>query len=470
MASDGQEREKYMKTRLTIFVRLALALAAPALTLAAMAQANAPSFSSTGQLSVPRAGHSGTLLRNGKVLVTGGYNGTYTTTRVAISELYDPAAGTWTATGPLAVGRTTHTASLLSNAKVLAAGGHISGAGSTATCELYDPSAGSWSQTGAMATPRGSHTATVLSNGKVLVVGGYNRNGSYTVSTAELYDPASGTWKAAGSLATARNSHTATLLPDGKVLVAGGAPDAAGYSSLSSAELYDPGSGIWTATGPMFFARQYHTATLLPDGRVLVAGGGSDGYFLASAEIYDPVAGTWSETGPMGTARGIHTATLLPGGKVLVAGGNHNSFFDPLTTLSSTELYDPASGAWSPAGTLNAARTTHTAILLPNGKVLVSCGFNYNASAWLVSAEVYDSAVGAVFISHPLKRPGGAFQFAFTGTPNGTCSVLAATNPALPMTNWTVLGVAPEYSPGLFLFSDPEAANTPLRFYRVRSP
>jgi WD40 repeat protein len=322
-----------------------------------------------------------------------------------------------------------------------------------------------------MGTPRGNHTATLLLNGKVLVAGGFNRNTGSAVSTTELYDPATGTWTTTGSLAIARNFHTATLLLNGKVLVTGGAPDAAGYSSLSSTELYDPNTGSWTAIGSMSLARQAHTATLLPNGRVLVAGGADVGYFNSGAELFNPVAGTWTVTGSMGSTRGIHTATLLPDGKVLAAGGNHNSLAAPtIVASSSTELYDPATGTWTASGSLNAPRSTHVATLLPNGKVLVAAGYYVNNNVQLFSAELYDSAAGGISLVNPVKLPGGAFQFAFTGPSNGTNTVLAATNPALPSANWTVLGVVPEFSAGLFVFSDSQAANGPSRFYMVRSP
>ena len=447
--------------------KLFLCAAALALNLTATQSAEAAAFTPTGSLGGTRAGHSATLLSNGRVLVTGGFNGTV---RLATSQSYDPATGTWTATGAMATGRTTHTATLLSIGKVLATGGHIASANSTATCELYDPVAGTWAATGTMATPRGNHTATSLLNGKSLAAGGYNRNTGVAVSATELYNPATGTWTTTGLLAAARNFHTATLLLNGKVLVAGGAPDALQYASLASVELYDPVTGTWTETGSMITARQAHTATLLPDGRVLVAGGFKEGYFMYNSELYDPATGTWSATGPLGVARGVHTATLLPDGTVLAVGGNHNSFSEPLATISSAELYNPASGMWTATGALNAPHTTHTATLLPSGKTLIAAGYNANTGLQLSSAELYGSAAGEITLVNLSRRAGGAFQFAFTGAANGTNTVLAATNPALPSSNWAVLGVAPEFAPGLFFFSNPQAANSPQRFYRIRSP
>jgi hypothetical protein len=176
--------------------------------------------------------------------------------------------------------------------------------------------------TGSLNTARQSHTATLLTNGKVLVLGGYNSGGS-PLASAELYDPASGTWTATGSLNTGRVYHTATLLSNGKVLVAGGI-DATGHVSLT-AELYDPASGTWAATGSLNTAHYLDTATLLPNGKVLVAGGfyGNGPFASAIAELYDPASGAWAATGSLHTARAEYTATLLPNGKVLVAGGRY---------------------------------------------------------------------------------------------------------------------------------------------------
>ncbi|MEO6059490.1 MAG: kelch repeat-containing protein [Candidatus Limnocylindria bacterium] len=240
--------------------------------------------------------------------------------------------------------RYVHTATLLADGKVLAAGGLPVGFGRTllASAELYDSSTGTWSATGSMTTARVYHTATLLADGKVLVAGGGGGSTPVTAS-AELYDPSSGTWSATGDMITARSLHSATLLADGKVLVAGGHDPG---EAFASAELYDSSSGTWSAIGSLTTARTGHTATLLADGTVLVAGGNISaelGAPLASAELYDPSTGSWSATGSMTTTRSGHTATLLADGTVLVAGGQGPSpSFD---VLASAELYDPSSGS-----------------------------------------------------------------------------------------------------------------------------
>jgi hypothetical protein len=318
-----------------------------------------------------------TLLPQGKVLVAGSYPVVIYhpyphVSYVASAELYDPASGTWAVTGIPVTGISSHTATLLPSGEVLVAG---------ASAELYDPASGTWSATGSFGTARDDYTMTLLPNGKVLVSGGFN---SVALASAELYDPARGTWNATGSLHTARHFHTATLLPNGKVLVAGGAD--VGGIPLASAELYDPASGTWTTTGSLATARFLHTETLLPNGKVFVAGGEDLlPYPQAStrAELYDPVSGTWTTTGSLNTARSYgDTATLLPNGKVLVAGGTNST-----GRLASAELYDPASGTWAGTGSLVTARSDHTAALLPDGNVLVGGGFG--SSGPLASAELY---------------------------------------------------------------------------------
>lgn len=202
------------------------------------------------------------------------------------------------------------------------------------------------------------------------------------VAATEATAGAPFTFENTTSLATARDLHTATLLPDGKVLVTGGNNDGI---PIASAELYDPASGTWTPGGTLQSARREHTATLLPNGKVLVAGGSDSSGALADAELYDPLTGSWEATGSLGAARRYHTATLLSNGKVLVAGGQGTA-----GRLASAEVYDPASGNWTATGSLGTARLRQTATLLPNGKVLVTGGGGNSGT--LPSAELYNPA------------------------------------------------------------------------------
>ena len=479
----------------------------------------AGTWTAANSMATTRYLHTATLLFSGQVLVAGGYNGSAPS--VPSAELFDPLACTWTTSGALNTARYSHTATLLPNGQVLVAAGYGQSSW-LSSAELYDPATGTWSVTGPLSASRGGHTATLLPNGKVLVAAGYN--GSYLAS-AELYDPATRTWTPTGPLTTARSVHTMTLLPNGRVLVAGGTPD--GASALASAELFDPSTGTWAATGPLRTPRVLHTATLLPSGKVLVAGGFDGSSYLSSAELYDPATGVWTSTGALNTPRFRQVATLLPNGNVLLAGGYQSGW------LSSSELYDSGLGfspSWQPQiATITSPLNPGAGVTLTGSRFRgVSEGSGGNRSQdspadypvlqlrsldsgqtvfllaapsanW--SATSFNSApvsgfppgyalatlfvngipsVGSflriapaptpIIVGSPAKLPGGAIQFSFINVPGASFTILAASDPSLPLANWTVLGPATEISSGRFQFTDSQAGVNPRRFYRVRSP
>jgi WD40 repeat protein len=357
----------------------------------------APSSTATGSMTSPRMSGTVTLLPDGRVLVAGGTvqnpSDPMATIAIASAELYDPSTGSWAATGNMVAARSGHTATLLPDGRVLVVGGWSDG-GLLSSAELYDPSTGSWAAAGKMSTPHRGHTATLLPDGRVLVAGGatllpdgrVSVAGGQTSSdgsasaVAELFDTSNGTWSTTGSMVDARQDHTATLLPDGRVLVAGGGHNLPGSPALTSAELYDPSTGSWTATGSMGTPHRGHTATLLPDGRVLVAGGYPSSVSftfpfppMASAELYDPSTGSWTATGDMDTPRTGHTATLLPDGRVLVTGGGYEIRSEQDVaggSATTAEAYDPRTGSWTVAGTTT--WDANAALLLPDGRVLLT--------------------------------------------------------------------------------------------------
>jgi hypothetical protein len=249
------------------------------------------------------------------------------------------AQGTWTKTGRLNTARNSHTAKLLLNSQVLFAGGRDSAGNTLTSTELYDASTGKWIATGSMATARRTHSATLLTNGDVLVAGGIfsiNINGTVTCNaTAELYNPSTGQWSTTGSMTVPRCYHSATLLTNGTVLVAGGGTIS---SPDNSAEVYDPSKGTWKATGSMNVARAVTAATLLQSGQVLISGGNSTSAGGRSAELYSN--GHWSLTTRMNVLRQSLMATLLTNGDVLAFGGSN-------LESNATEFYNPNPATWS---------------------------------------------------------------------------------------------------------------------------
>ena len=358
--------------------------------------ADAGADQGTGNMIDERFTHTSTLLQDGRVLIATGRQ-IPPFASIVTAEIYDPSTRTFSPTGSLATARTEPTATLLNDGRVLIAGGRTGAYGDfLSSAELYDPASGAFSPTGNMADVRTIFTATLLPNGKVLVVGGIRSVSEIpdsTVASAELYDPSSGTFDFTGSMVDpdGRHHHSATLLQNGKVLIVGGGNE---NSTLASAELYDPSKGTFTSTGSMAVARKAHTATLLPDGRVLVSGGligATSNPGLASAELYDPETETFTATGSMSTPRHQATANLLANGTVLIAGGWAGGSGD---YHASAEIYDPSFGSFAlSASSMKDPRYAARSTQLQNGEVLITGGFNDGSTN--DSADVYDPTAGS---------------------------------------------------------------------------
>jgi Bacterial Ig-like domain (group 2)/Putative Ig domain/Kelch motif/Galactose oxidase, central domain len=371
---------------------------------------------SAGSMTTARTEHTATMLNNGKILIAGGLAGN---NALASAELYDPATGMFSATGSMATARYFHTATLVNDGKVLIVGGFSP----SGIAELYDPATGIFRPSGSLNINRYDHTATLLANGTVLIAGGrdlFNDPGS--LASAEVYDPSTETFTAISNMTEQRSEHTATRLNNGKVLIAGGRTSTvSGATYWSSAELYDPATSTFSATGGMSTLRASHVATLLNDGTVLVTGGGNlQTFWLASAELYSPATATFSATGSMATARFEHTQTLLNSGNVLVAGGDGSA-----GVLSRAELYDAGTRQFTVTDTMLNTRGSPTAKLLSNGKVLVAGGFDGNFVS-LASAELYPSRTAnpqglvsiAVTPTNAVIAVGSSAQLTVTGTFN----------------------------------------------------
>ena len=355
-----------------------LAIGAAAAT-AAMA-ATTGSWTQVASMSTMRDYHAATLLADGRVLEVGSSNPTYLG---HYAEAYNPATGTWQTLVAEAYAYFDQTVTELANGKVLIAGGRADQFTAFSRTQLLDVGTGALVDTGSLNVVRFNHAALRLADGRVFVVGGEGDSrgpGLGSGTTSEIYDPATATWTKVASMTTNRPRPTAALLPDGRVLVVG-SPSS---SVASSAEVYDPASNTWTPTGtlPNNTGGVNHAMTVLADGSVLSVGGskGTEGY--ADAARYDPSTNQWQAVAPMASGRSFHTANLLKDGRVLVAGGTQ------LYVNWTSEIYTPSTNAWTAGPTLNRRRDLHTAVTMADGRVLVA-GTTLATDADKASAEVF---------------------------------------------------------------------------------
>ena len=306
---------------------------------------------------------------------------------------------TWSTVDPLPQARWGTASLVMRDGRVMVIGGATGSSSNDATASvmIFDPGSGHWTQATDMLQARAYPMAVELADGSILVAGG-SRNGQ-PLDTAERYNPDNGTWISAGRLNLPRTQGTLTLLPDGRVLAAGGGIEAApGWISTASTEIFDPRTNTWSIGAPMSVARAIQTATLLKDGEVLVTGGattyhGETGRVTASAEIFDPRSGKWREVAPMPKPLYVHSAALMPDGRVLVAGGwRATSNSDP--SHGNVQIYDPTSDTWTTTGSLVTPRAQYSLEALPDGRFLAIGGVD-PAYHTLASTEIYDPASGA---------------------------------------------------------------------------
>lgn len=301
-----------------------------------------------GDLSQARSGHTATILSNGKVLITGGSN---TTAILSSVEIFDPDTLTSTfGLNQMTTPRRDHTATLLPDREVLLVAGNDP-LGTSFTAELFDPLTGGFSPlSNTLKNLRSGHTATLLSDGRVLITGEADGSNlalgtteTFDPKGVDLYDPKTGIFTPLSSgLNIPRIDHTATLMPDGRVLILGGTNST---GTLQSAEIFNLSTSDFTLlTATMTTPRSGHTATLLPDGRILITGGKNTNGLIASTEIFDPATQSFTLQGQgLLKARSGHTATLLPSGEILIAGGETG-----MGPTQNTELYGPSATDTTP--------------------------------------------------------------------------------------------------------------------------
>jgi hypothetical protein len=319
----------------------------------------------------------------------------------------------------------THRRSLVAGAIVVSAVGWASGSAAKPQ-PLPRPEV---RPTAPMSVARAAHSTALLPSGRVLVAGGCTLPGCHVegfTGTAEIYDPRSRRFTATGSMRRMRNNGLAQTLRSGDVLIAGGY---SGTEPTASVELYDEQSGTFRPAESLLGPRADGTATRLPDGRILFAGGDDGEQVLASAEIYDPATGRFHATGSMAAPRKIHTATLLRDGRVLVAGGATTGG----RVVRTAELYDPRTGTFAPTGALARIRYNHGAARLPDGRVLIIAGASrFDLGARYRHTEVYDPRTGRFTPGRPLASSRFRIADAVVGLASGRILV-AGDSPQLEL-------------------------------------
>jgi PKD repeat protein len=321
-----------------------------------------PSWSSTGSMSVPRTYYTLTHMSNNTVLACTGAINFDQSNLTSSCELFNPESSTWSAIPSISVARSQHSAVLLNDGRLLVVGGLLPNASLTQSCEIYDPRTNVWSFAGNLNTPRAYCGTVLLQNNQVLAVGG---DGGTNASSCELYDPTIDAWAMAANIPLANdNPYTTTLLQNGNVLVT---------NSTENAYLYDSVGNSWATLSPFGSLTNFAT-TLLQDGRFFISGGGvpAGGQPSSTCQFYK--LGTSSAAGNLNFARSGHTASLLSNGMVLVAGGVGSTNDNILNNNRDCELFTPSLNAWTITSSLQQRISSHKAITLNDNFVLIVGG------------------------------------------------------------------------------------------------
>jgi phage baseplate assembly protein gpV len=338
--------------------------------------------------------HTATRLTDGRILLVGGSKAV--DDFLADVDIFDPITGQTSRAASLHRPRHAHSATLLPDGRVLVIGGYSLPWQWLDDAEVYDPAADTWTVVSPLHSHGVTHTATVMKDRRVLVVGG-NTGSSRFTERVDIFNPQTNTWTEAQSLPGDRANHTAQLLADGRVLVAGGQTNEHGI--IGDALLYDPQANTWTVTGPMISPRIWAQSVRLQDGRVLVAGGMTleempANKLSASAEIFDPATSAWTAAAAMMQPRYSHFLVLLPDGQVLALGGARDwaCCWTSSSFVREIERYDPVTDKWRTVGELPQPRADAAATLLSDGRVWLTGGrwsyTTHGADSWLISYGV----------------------------------------------------------------------------------
>jgi|GEM_PF-5645492 len=414
--------------------------------------------------------HTMTLLNDGTILVVGGTTNSGISNDVRLYDSEDSRASQaeWDMLSPMSVKRSHHTATLLDDGSVLVVGGQSEDHQATNRVEIFDPVDGSWRDVASLSDARYAHTATRLNDGRVLVIGGVNAS-----SKVEIYDPQNDQWITSADLNVGRYGHRDVMLPTGHVLALGGYGIATNnLEVLQSVEFYDVENDSWTEIADLLEPRTSHTATLLPNGLLIVVGGDrsatSETNMLSSVELLDTTQelqnATWQPGAHLAISIRGHTAIALPksskhsNGALLISGGLTSYGLMNDYSSAGVYLYDPdigEAGYWHTKRALKVSRYNHVSTLLPNNQIFIFGGLEKDTekrNKLVETEEVYDLSIdpnrGLWTPLGPLNMP----RYYHTATPLKDGRILAVGGvkagptaelydpEASPVGTWTLVG------------------------------